>query len=107
MMAPAGADGRRMGWFPGVDSNHEWQDQNLRCYQLHHREIPSARSVHVRLHCRAVSGAQLPAAAEAAGAGAGVAAAGWNMSHCAVVTKLSPDRIRSFSWTMLAREVVS
>ena len=26
-------------WQPGVDSNHEWQDQNLRCYQLHHREI--------------------------------------------------------------------
>ncbi len=24
-------------WLPGLDSNQERQDQNLLCYQLHHR----------------------------------------------------------------------
>ena len=24
-------------WLPGEDSNLEWEDQNLLCYQLHHR----------------------------------------------------------------------
>lgn len=27
----------RVVWLPGVDSNHQSQNQNLLCYRLHHR----------------------------------------------------------------------
>ncbi len=28
-------------WLPGQDLNLEWEDQNLLCYQLHHRVVPA------------------------------------------------------------------
>ncbi|GEM_PF-3903074 len=40
------AENTTKGWLPGLDSNQEWKNQNLQCYQLHHRvSDPIAMSV--------------------------------------------------------------